>query len=131
MRNLICCLLLVFSVACSNAPSPEEQAAQAACGYYQHLANNEPIEFLEGKAGIDSLPNLHAEQLLQATRLYLSDMTNKHGGLREVRISDNVAKRDTLDRPVMYTFLILCFADSTQEEVVVPMVEQNGQWLMK
>ena len=31
----------------------------------------------------------------------------------------------------MQVFLILQYADSTQEEIVVPMVEHNGRWQMK
>jgi hypothetical protein len=27
--------------------------------------------------------------------------------------------------------LMLCYGDSTSEEVVVPMVERNGRWMMK
>jgi hypothetical protein len=51
-----------------------------------------------------------------------------HRGIREVRISN--AKTDSLEK---YTsvFLVLCFGDSTNEEVVVPMVEQQGRWRMK
>ena len=46
----------------------------------------------------------------------------------EVRVSS--ARTDSV---AGYTqaFLILCFADSTQEEVVVPMVEHAGRWRMK
>jgi hypothetical protein len=28
-------------------------------------------------------------------------------------------------------FLVLCFGDSVNEEIVVPMVERNGNWRMK
>ena len=136
--------LILYS--CTSPLPPEQQAAQAARDCYQHLVDNQPIEFLEGKAGIDSLPNAYVEQLLQATRVYLDDIADRHGGLREVRISDNVGRRDTLPgihtpgakptspqtrTPLVYAFLLLCYGDSTQEEIVVPMVEQDGQWLMK
>ena len=53
-----------------------------------------------------------------------------HGGISEVRISPNVGRRDTTLQ-LTYAFLLLCFADSTQEEIVVPMVEKDGQWYMK
>jgi hypothetical protein len=96
--------------------------------------------------------------LVEAVELYLSDMQEKHGGLREVRISDNVGRCDTLPAPltpgkttaalppqtsgkttaasqsrtpIVYAFLLLCYGDSTQEEIAVPMVEQGGLWLMR
>lgn len=140
MRHQLSLLVIVLACfACGNALSPEQEATNAALVYYQHLVDNQPNEFLEGKADIDSLPKAYTEQLLQATRLYLSDIDAKHGGLREVRISDNVARCDTLPThggagdgiPVVYAYLILCYIDSTQEEIVVPMTEKNGKWCMK
>jgi len=40
------------------------------------------------------------------------------------------AQTDTIQK---YTsvFLVLCFGDSTNEEIVVPMVEREGRWRMK
>jgi hypothetical protein len=34
-------------------------------------------------------------------------------------------------QPTANAFLMLCFGDSTIEEVVVPMVKHEGKWLMK
>ena len=139
MRNLIFYLSLILLFSCSNTLSPEQEAANAALECYQYLVERQPDKFLEGKVGIDSLSKAYTEQLLQATRLYLSDIDAKHGGLREVRISNNVARCDTLPThggtgdglPVVYAYLILCYTDSTHEEIVVPMTEKNGQWCMK
>jgi hypothetical protein len=51
-----------------------------------------------------------------------------HRGISEVRVV--IAKTDTLQK---YTnvFMMLCFGDSTNEEIVVPMVERDGRWMMK
>ena len=61
---------------------------------------------------------------------YICEVNAKHGGIREVRISKNVARHDSVQH-LTYAFLMLCFGDSTQEEVMVPMVEVDGKWLMK
>ena len=55
---------------------------------------------------------------------------DKHNGLNEVQVSDNVARRDT-SLNLTYAFLLLCYGDSTEEEITVPMVKHDGQWLMK
>ena len=49
-------------------------------------------------------------------------------GILDIRVSN--AKTDTT---LNYTnvFLVLCFGDSVNEEIVVPMVERNGSWRMK
>ena len=122
---------LIGLVACSSL-SPEEQATESAKAYYDLLVEGDAVRFLENKLGVDTLPADYGEQLLAAVRQYQQDMQKKHGGLREVRIAENPGRCDTFQgSPLVHTFLILCYADSTQEEVIVPMVERDGQWLMK
>ena len=118
---------LFFSTQCADV-SPEEAALLAAKGYYTHLASGEYEQFLEGKAGSDSLPDDYREQLLVAYAQFAERQQREHGGIREVRA--NTASTDSL---LHYTnaFLLLCYGDSTEEEIVVPMVEFEGRWRMK
>ena len=120
---------ITFLWACSEV-TPEEQAARAARTYYQCLVDDRPTEFLQGKADADSLPDDYRAQLLMAINQYRADMLDKHNGLHEVQVSDNVGRRDS-SLHLTYAFLILCYGDSTQEEITVPMIELNGKWLMK
>ena len=114
-------------MACAN-PSPEEMASIAAKGYYNHLVKGEYEAFLEGKDGADSLPDGYREQLLTCYRQFMAQQEWDHHGILDIRIS-NAATDTTLN----YTnvFLVLCFGDSVNEEIVVPMVERNGSWRMK
>jgi hypothetical protein len=120
-------MALAVLTACTEV-TPEEQAMLAAKGYYTHLAAGECDEFIKGKAGADSLPPDYREQLTTACRQFVDRQRQQHGGIATVKASN--ARTDTLTR---YTsvFLILCYGDSTAEEIVVPMVEHNGRWLMK
>ena len=121
-------LVLMFVCACSSGLTQEEQASLAAKGYYQHLAAGECELFLQGKAGVDSLPAAYREQLLTACRQYHAQQQTDHRGIREIRVM-NARSDSTLH----YTnvFLVLCFGDSTSEEIVVPMVERRNRWVMK
>ena len=130
-KQIIHFSLIVFTFLCAcSSSTPEEQAARAARAYYQHLIDDRPAEFLQGKADVDSLPDSYRAQLLMAINQYRADMLDKHNGLNEVRVSDNVGRRDT-SLHLTYAFLLLCYGDSTQEEITVPMVERDGRWLMK
>jgi len=129
MRKLVYIFLALLVIGCSSQ-SAEEKAAEAAKTYYENLAKDFPEGFLEGKLGVDSLPAEYCEQLLDVYRQYVSEVEEKHGGIRSVSVSANVGRRDTILN-VVYAFLLLSFNDSTQEEILVPMVEQNGRWLMK
>lgn len=127
--SLLLLFLVAFFGAC-HSPSAEERAAQAAKSYYDQLAEGYIEGFLEGRADADSLPSDYMEQMVTVHRQYLADMQRKHGGLSHVSISPNVARRDTTLH-LTYAFLLLSFCDSTQEEIVVPMTERDGEWRMR
>ncbi len=130
MRKLVYLVLLVFLVqwaACSS-PTKEELASLAAKGYYQHLIEGDFDHFLEGRVMADSLPDVYRSQLIDGYSQFLAQQVKARGGINEVRIS-----RAFTDSTQQYTsvLLMLCYGDSTSEEVVVPMVERNGRWMMK
>lgn len=130
-------LVLVF-LGCAEQPSKEQLASMAAKGYYEHLARGEYDQFLEGldkMTFMDSLemakePRLsYRTQLTDNLRQFMAQLEEKHGGICDVSVSN--VRIDTL---VDYTsvFLVLCFNDSTKEEIVVPMIErENGSWRMR
>ncbi len=130
MRKLVYLVLLVFLAqwaACSS-PTREELASLAAKGYYQHLIEGDFDHFLEGRVMVDSLPDDYRSQLIDGYSQFLAQQVKARGGINEVRIS-----RAYTDSTQQYTsvLLMLCYGDSTTEEVVVPMVEHNGRWMMK
>ena len=127
MILFVCCFWVI--AACSEA-TPEQRAAEAAKHYYDCLVQGYVEGFVEGKAGVDSLPADYCEQLLQTCHQYVKDMKRKHQGLSQVLISPNVGRRDSTLH-LTHAFLLLCYADSTQEEITVPMVEHHGEWRMK
>jgi len=114
-------------IGCSEL-TPEEQASLAAKGFYRHLVSGQYELFLEGKAGADSLPDDYRKQLLTGYDQFVAQQERAHQGIREISVSS--AKTDTLEG---YTsvMLLLCYGDSTTEEIVVPMVENGGRWRMK
>ena len=118
----------ILGMSCGN-PTAEEMASLAAKGYYEHLIHGEYEQFLQGKVGL----NKHSEeeywnQLRDNCHQFVHQQEQAHRGIHEVRFVN--AKTDTLQK---YTnvFLMLCFGDSTNEEIVVPMVERDGRWYMR
>lgn len=123
----------LFTINCSlftscNSPTKEELASLAAKGYYQHLIEGDFDHFLEGRVMADSLPDDYRSQLIDGYSQFLAQQVKARGGINEVRIS-----RAYTDSTQQYTsvLLMLCYGDSTTEEVVVPMTERNGRWMMK
>ncbi|MBQ1669497.1 MAG: hypothetical protein II066_02620 [Prevotella sp.] len=128
MKHLLFIVLVFLALCACSSPTPEEMASLAAKGYYEHLLKGEYDKFLEGKAGSDSLPEAYRRQLLAGYKQFLSQQNSLHNGINEIRVIN--ARRDTI---LNYTnvFLMLCFGDSTNEQVSVPMIEHNGRWRMK
>ena len=128
MKNLLWAFLaLIAVVACSDL-TPEELASLAAKGYYDHLIHGEYEQFLEGKDGAENLSDTYREQLLTSYKQFMAQQNQVHHGIREVRISR--ATTDTVQH-LTSVFLVLCYGDSINEEIVVPMVEQGRGWRMR
>lgn len=126
MKNLLPFICLLAS--CSAPTADDSPAALAAQTFYRHLVAGEYEQFLQGKSDADSVPALYREQLLTGYRQFMAQQQEQHGGIREVRIAS--WRKDSLDA---YTqvFLVLGYADSTSEEIVVPMVDTAKGWKMK
>lgn len=120
--------LVILGAACGNGPSKEELAGLAAKGYYQHLVAGEYEQFVEGRFMADSLPADYRSQLIEGYKQFVAQQLEARKGIQEVSVS-----RAYTDSLAGYTnvLLMLCYGDSTTEEVVVPMVERNGRWMMK
>lgn len=123
-------LCTLFLAACGKAPaaSPEELASAVAKSSYEALYNHHPELYLDARAGADEMPQSYRSQLLDAYRLHTKEVESRHKGVKRISVSD--AQRDSTLQ-LMQVFLVLEYGDSTHEEIVVPMVEHQGQWLMK
>ena len=128
MRKLVVLVILAILAACGSA-TKEELASLAAKGYYDHLIHGEYEQFYEGMDQRELTGEAASRsQMLDNLRQFMARQEKEHHGVLEVRVS-NV----TIDTVQQFTnvFLVLCFGDSTNEEIVVPMVERNGSWRMK
>ena len=128
MRKLVVLVILAILTACGSA-TKEELASLAAKGYYDHLIHGEYEQFYEGMDQREFTGEAeYRSQMLDNFRQFMARQEKEHHGVLEVRVS-NV----TTDTVQQFTnvFLVLCFGDSTNEEIVVPMVERNGSWRMK
>jgi hypothetical protein len=127
------CILSLFGAlvvlgACGSA-TKEELASLAAKGYYEHLIHGEYEQFYEGMDQREFTSEAdYRSQMLDNLRQFMARQEKEHHGILEVRVSN--AATDTVQQ-FTNVFLVLCFGDSTNEEVVVPMVERNGAWRMK
>ena len=122
------CAALALLAACKDEPKPGQLAAKAAEEAYGHLIGGRYADYLGFVAGADRLPADYREQLLANAKQFVAWQEEEHGGIDSVRalraVADTAARRASV-------YLLLCFGDSTKEEVLVPMVGGPEQWQLK
>ena len=125
--SLIGLIGLIGFMGCKQVP-PEQQAMEAAQSFYEQLLDGEYEKFLAGHAHMDSIPDSYREQLVTAYKQFVYMQKEAHQGIMNIE-----ASRAQMDSTLhlMQVFMIVNYADSTQEEIVVPMVEQNDEWIIK
>ncbi len=123
-------------LACSEEHKNDMAAAKAAKEYYDSLLAGNSEFFVRGMYLADTIPDGYREELEANARMFVARQNEEHHGIHEVRIMNCV--NDTLKvagkQHSVHTanaFLVFCFGDSLNEEVVVPMVEHKGRWLMR
>lgn len=126
----VVCLFML--VACAKRQTPEEialaAAEEAVISSYEQLLSGNYDKFMEGRSGNDSLPESYREQLLASCKQFIAQQERLHQGIRSINVSNsNIDSTQHL----IQVFLILNYGDSTQEEIVVPVVERDGEWKMK
>ena len=121
------CAALALLAACKDEPKPGQLAAKAAEEAYGHLIGGRYADYLGFVAGADRLPADYREQLLANAKQFVA-WQEAHGGIDSVRalraVADTAARRASV-------YLLLCFGDSTKEEVLVPMVGGPERWQLK
>ena len=129
--GLISLIALMALMGCSEVTPEEKALAEAKEGAqksYQALLDGRYEDFLEGRARMDSIPNAYREQLITSYKQYILQQRKVHGDINSIQVSN--ARIDSTQH-LIQVFLILNYADSLQEEIVVPMIEHNGEWKMK
>jgi hypothetical protein len=127
LMGLVGLMGLMGLMGCKEA-SREDKAKEAAQEYYQALLNGDYQAFLDGRAHMDSIPDSFREQLLTAFKQFMHQQQEAHQGV--VSFVPTRVEDDSLLQ-VMQVFMMVNYADSTREEIVVPMVEHQGKWMMK
>lgn len=119
---------LLFSCSKSEEVKPEDVALQTAKVYYDQLLNGDYDSFVAGSLQGDSVPEAYRKQLVLNSQMFVERLRKEHQGIDS--IIPLRANGDSASHTAS-AFMAFCFADSTREEVVVPMIEKNGVWYLR
>lgn len=124
--------MLVAMVAIAGCSKREVNGNMAAAtfakGYYERLIEGNYEGYVDALNYPDSIPSGYRQQLVLNARLFAEKQKSLHGGWVAVDIAGcDVDSLSSTAQAVLY----LCYADSTREKVVVPMVERSGRWYIR
>jgi len=132
MKKLLLVGIIILCAACSSKPdhkeTPEEKAQIAAELYYKALYLENYKAFLDGRENADNMPESFRNVLITNFKQHVALTKQLHRGVYDIKALR--AKKDTT-LGLMQVFLQLQYSDSVKEEIVVPMVEKNGEWKLK
>ena len=118
----------LLMAGCKEGPKPDDVAGQTALLYYEQLLQGKYGDFVDAFHRADSIPESYRQQLIDNAKMFIAQQREEHLGIDSVRLVR--AQADTA-RHAANAYLMLCFKDSTREEIVVPLVEHHGVWMMK
>lgn len=115
--------LLLLS-ACKN--DPRMKAMTAAEYYYNCLLDSQLGEWVDGRIYADSLTADIREERIALAREIREIMKSDRGGITAIK-----ATHDTIVANCAFVFIQTEYADTTSEEIMVPMVLDGEVWKMK
>ena len=113
--------------SCSSRDSADV-AAHVAKQYYDGLLRGKYEEFVDGTYRPEKIPDSYRDQLIVNMKMFMNQQQREHRGIKETRIVNAELSENEREANV---FLVLCYGDSTMEEISVPMVESDGNWYLR
>lgn len=123
-------LLLLTAIACTRHDGLTDHtsagARHAAELFYDILGRGQAAEYVENMheaALMDSSKRAQFEDMMEQ---FLYEERQANGGILSAR-----ATRDTMADTVAMVFMDVQFADSTREEIMLPLVYSRGRWWIR
>ena len=131
LHILLPLFLCVMALASSCSESKRDEAkvvGNAAKLYYEYLLQGKYEAYVDGFYRPDSIPDGYRSQLIDNAKMFVGSQKEEHQGIKEINVGH--VKVDTTQH-IANVFLILTYGDKGKEQVVVPMIQKKGMWLMR
>lgn len=117
-------LMAMMVLACAG--DDHSRVRKAAVRSYEYLQKGKFEKFVSEIAYADSMSDDYRAQMVDLVKEFAASQEMQHGKLVSVE-----ATNDTIIDAMAHVFLQLSYADSTSEEVGVPMVKVGKHWKMQ
>ena len=120
--------ILTFSACSEHNPDPGGVEGKAAKLYYEYLLHGNYYAYVDGFYRPDSIPDDYRSQLIDNAKMFIALQKEEHGGIKSISVE--MAKADTTEK-VANVFLTVTYGNKAKEQILVPMVSHDGQWMMR
>lgn len=121
---LVSLFLLLFT-SCSTETTEKQAVEDAALQSFTTLLDGRYEDYASMLAGAQQRSSDYNEQMAMNAEMFIEQQQQLHTNIVDVRVSD--VQMDKLPSRAN-AFIVLCYADSTNEEIVVPLIKENGTW---
>ena len=118
---------IALLAGCGDA-KPDTAASDAAKAYYDKLLGGDYDGYVDGMYFSDSIPANYRAQLVANAKMFVAEQAMAHGGIDTVIVLHQQRDSAAVTAEV---FMLVAFCDSVREEIVVPMIDDNGTWRMR
>jgi len=132
MKSAKMTLFAIFAVtmmtlSCSSDLTRDQRRVRrAAERCYSYLQKGKYEKFVGEIAYADSMSEDYRAQMVDLVKEFAASQEAQHGKLLEAE-----AIGDTIIDAMAQVYLLVSYADSTSEEVGLPMVKVDGDWKMQ
>lgn len=120
----------ILFLSCSEKPQRDFHGEMQAAAeqYYNLLMDGRYEDFVDGLYSPDSLPEDYRSQLVDAVAQYRVNETQRRGGLEGFQVLGDSLAPDSCSG---FVTIQLLFGDKSTEEIILPLVDDQGVWKMK
>lgn len=128
MRLLLPVVILLILVGCNTPTNPSDVVSRTALEYYNALIRGDYSQYVDGFYQRDSIPPTYREQLLVNAKMFYFQQLEEHRGI----VKANILRTD-IDKSQQKAnvFLRITYGDSTNEQIVIPMMKVKEVWYMR
>ncbi len=126
MTLFMVCVTLMALIVTASCSTDQARLRRAAEKDYGYLQKGKYEKFVGEIAYADSMSEDYRAQMVDLVHEYAAALQQRHGAFTDIE-----AIGDTIDGDQAHVYLLLTFADSTSEEVGVPMVRVGEKWKMQ
>ncbi len=121
-------IFFVAILICSCGDKEEIEIGKVAVSYVDSLYSGDFDGAVLNTAGTSEASPQYREHLALLYRNTVDNNLNEHGALAK---TECYGVKEDKEHHCADVYLRLTFADSTKQDILLPMEEHSGQWLMK